>query len=477
MNLRATLILLVLYLGFAASAQEPTPAQELPAKYLSKLQSKASSFEEKLDKQSDRILDKMFRREEKLYKKLAKKDSLKAKTMLAESKQKYQQLQEKLKNPIPGKKGAYIPYLDTLKTSLKFLDQESGVLSAGKKLLPGDISKTIGLVSKLEDQLKQADQVKAFIKQRRELMKDKLKDLGMLKELKKMNKEVYYYTAQVNEYKTLLSDPQKIEQKALQALQKLPAFKDFMQKNSQLASMFRLPGGGSGTVDPTNTVSLQGLQTRGAVQQQLQQQFGGPGGQQMLQRNMQQAQAQLSELKNKMTNLGIGGSGDMDMPDFKPNSQKTKSFKDRLEYGANIQSQPSNRFLPSSSELGLSIGYKINDKSVLGLGGSYRWGWGQPLKHLKITHEGLGLRSFIDWKIYKTFFVSGGYEQNLQSGFFRIEQLKDRSAWQESGLLGITKKYGVGKTKGNVQLLWDFLSYKQIPRAQPIKFRVGYTLK
>lgn len=247
-----------------------------------------------------------------------------------------------------------------------------------------------------------------------------------------------------------------------------------MQENSQLASMFRLPGGSSNVVDPSNMVSLQGLQTRAMVQQQLQQQFGSTGGQQRLQRNMLQAQAQLSELKNKV--LPFGGGDDLDMPDFTPNKQKTKSFKDRLEYGANIQSQRATGLLPSSSELGLTLGYKLNDKSTLGVGASYRWGWGKPVKDIKITHEGIGLRSFIDYQLKGSFFISGGYEQNYNSGFNRIGQLKERSAWQPSGLLGVTKKYGAGNMKGNVQLLWDFLSYAQLPRTQAIKFRIGYSL-
>jgi hypothetical protein len=50
-------------------------------------------------------------------------------------------------------------------------------------------------------------------------------------------------------------------------------------------------------------------------------------------------------------------------------------------------------------------------------------------------------------------------------------------SWQESGLLGISKIISVKSKlfkKTKVQLLWDFLSYQQLPRSQPLKFRVGY---
>jgi hypothetical protein len=50
------------------------------------------------------------------------------------------------------------------------------------------------------------------------------------------------------------------------------------------------------------------------------------------------------------------------MPEFKPNTQKTKSFLKRLEYGANFQTQKATNFFPAVSDLGLSLGYKFSDK-------------------------------------------------------------------------------------------------------------------
>ena len=44
------------------------------------------------------------------------------------------------------------------------------------------------------------------------------------------------------------------------------------------------------------------------------------------QQNLQAAQGQLNQLKDKLNKLGSNGGGDMDMPDFKPNQQKTKTF-------------------------------------------------------------------------------------------------------------------------------------------------------
>ena len=83
--------------------------------------------------------------------------------------------------------------------------------------------------------------------------------------------------------------------------------------------------------------------------------------------------------------------------------------------------------------------------------------------------------------------MSGGYEMNYRSEFNNIDILRDYNAWQTSGLIGISKVVSMHSPKGGaggglfkktkVQLLWDFMSYQQMPRTQPIIFRVGYNLK
>jgi len=196
-----------------------------------------------------------------------------------------------------------------------------------------------------------------------------------------------------------------------------------------------------------------------------------------MQQNIQSAQAQLNQLKQKISNLGQNGA-DLDMPDFKPNSQRTKGFWQRIELGANMQSTRSNSFFPVTSDIGLSAGYKINDKSIAGIGLAYKLGWGQSIRNIKLTHEGIGLRSFLDWKIKGSLYASGGFEYNYQQPFASVQSLYKADSWQQSGLIGVSKIISVNSKffkKTKVQLLWDFLSYNQLPRTQPLKFRVGYS--
>jgi hypothetical protein len=241
--------------------------------------------------------------------------------------------------------------------------------------------------------------------------------------------------------------------------------------------LFRLPGDPD---DPMLQNTLAGLQSRVQMNNIIQQQLaaGGPNVQSQLQQNIRAGQDQLNDWKNLLTLKGAGNNNDLVPEGFKPNNQKTKSFFKRLEYGFNFQSQKATNFFPVTSDIGLSIGYKLSDNGVAGIGASYKLGLGRGWNNINFTSQGIGLRSFIDWRIKGSFWVSGGYEQNYKKAFSDFGQLKDLNAWQQSGLLGLTKKYKVGrKYNGKLQLLWDFLSYQQVPATTPLIIRIGFSLK
>ncbi|HVK48325.1 MAG TPA: hypothetical protein VM488_10780 [Pseudobacter sp.] len=371
-----------------------------------------------------------------------------------------------------GSSEMYLPYTDTVKTVLRFLAENSELLPAGQ-VTSDKIRVLLKSVNDLDSRIDQATEVKKYLRERRQLLKDQLNRFGLAKELKKYNQHVYYYSEQVNSYKAMLEDPSKLEQKALELIKQLPAFQDFFRNNSALASLFRLPD------NYGSTASLAGLQTRSSVQSLIQDRIAsaGPNTTAMLQQNVQAAQAQLGKLKDKLNELGGGGGSEEDLPDFKPNNQKTKSFLQRLEYGTNLQSQRSSNFFPTTTDLGLSVGYKLNDKSVIGVGASYKVGWGQDIRNINVTNQGVGFRSFADYKMKGSFFASGGFEYNYQQPFSSITEVKDLDSWQQSGLVGVSKIISLkSKTfkKTKMQLLWDFLSYQQRPQTQPLKFRVGY---
>lgn len=478
--MRYRLALLILLCGIAQllCAQDTTYVQ-IPSKYFESISKNAGSLQENLDKKSKKELGRYKKFEERLVSKLAKVDSIKAKNILSDGESKYNQLQEKLK--ASKSLSQYIPKLDSLSTSLKFLRSNNKWISQikdGKEKLNDATDK----LKQLQANLQKAEDIKQFLKERKQYLNEQLKNLGFAKELKKINKQAYYYSQQLNEYKEALKDSKKAERKALELLSKTKLFKDFMRKNSMLASLFRIPNAN----DPLTQTNFAGLQTRAQVNSLIQAQLasGGPNAQQTFQQNIQQAQTQLSQLKDKIIKKG-GNSSDAELPDFKPNNQKTKSFFERLELGTNVQSQRGNGLLPARSDIGLSIGYKLNNRSVFGIGGSYRIGWGNGWNDLHLSGSGQSLRSFLDWKLKGSFYISGGFEMNHYPSLNGViiqarSNVLNAEQWQESGLIGISKIISVKSKlfkKTKAQLCWDFLAKNQIPESQSIIFRIGYNIK
>lgn len=464
-------ILIALYPIFSYSQIHDSSlniAQQLPANYYSKVDKKLSSINDQVTRKSLKYLAKFQRQERKLQEKLIK---LNPENVVENANEKYNELSQKIKSKTAGASkivsGEYNPYLDSLGTSLSFLKQFKGISAKVKEPLES--------INQLQSKLQQSEKIKEFIAERKNQLKEILSKYtkipeSLKKEYDKLSKTAYYYSAQVREYKEMLKDSKKIEQKTLSLLNKLPAFQKFMRQNSQLASLFRIPN------DNGALQSLAGLQTRSSVQALIQQRIasGGPNALAQIQQNLAAAHAELNKLKDKINQLG-GGSSDIEMPEgFRVNPEKTKPLLKRLEYSTDVQFSKTNNLLPSAVNIGLGIGYKLNDKSIIGLGMSYKMGMGS-IQHISITHQGIGFRSYGDYKIKGSFFITGGYEMNYSAAFKNIEQLKNYNAWQRSALIGVSKKYKISKkVKGEMKLLYDFLANAHIPVSQPVVFRLGY---
>lgn len=442
----------------------------MASKFLNGIGSKFNSLQQNITQKTEQMLDRMEKQEAKLYKKLQKKDSVAAKKLFAQNAAKYQQLRDKLHGADTNntKLKEYLPHFDTLKSSLAFLEKGA----ANNPQLNKELTAAKAQLQLFENKMQVANEIKRQVRERKQQLNEQLQRFGMGKDLIAINKTAYYYQAQLNEYKSLLNDPKKAEQKAIAALRGSSLFRDFMKKNSLLAQLFKVPD------NYGSPESLAGLQTVASVQQLLDQRMaaGGPNAQQMIQQNLQQAQNKLKALKEKINKLG-GGSSSMDMPTgFSPNAMRTKSFLQRIEYGLNIQTQKVKGILPTTSDIALTAGYKLNSKSSIGIGASYKLGWGTGIKDIHLTSQGMGLRSYVDIKLKGSIWISGGYEMNYQHAFVKYEELYNIHSWSRSGLVGLTKKYKIGKKANNMQVLWDFLSYSQAPRTEAIKFRIGYVL-
>ncbi|HMI77951.1 MAG TPA: hypothetical protein VK484_04120 [Ferruginibacter sp.] len=446
--------------------------QNISGNYISKIDNKIDAYSDRITSKTEKTLTKLSKWENKIKSLLEKASPETAEKLFGNNQLTFGAALQKLKEGkaiTDGYRAKYDEYRDKLTTSLKYLQNQKDKLESN---IVQPLAKVNKKMTELEEDVKNTEAVQQFIKERRkQLLNEAAKYLGKSKYLAKINKESYYYIETLRNYKEIFSDKKKAEHAVIATLNKIPAFKEFAQNNSMLASLFGSPGGSEAAAN------LAGLQTRTSVNALIQGRLaaGGPNAREVFNRNMQQAQAELNSLKDKVLKAG-GSSSDAEIPDFKPNSQKTKTFLQRLEYGSNFQFSKNNSYVPKTADIGLNIGYKLNEKSVIGIGASYKMGLGS-IQRISITHQGIGLRSFIDWKLKKQFFVTGGFEMNYSAAFKNISQLQAYNIWQQSGLIGLTKKIKV-KTKyfkgTSVQLLYDMLHRQHKPISQPVLFRVGY---
>lgn len=468
---------------FCVFAQDTTSAtlSKFSTTFGKSISDRSIALTHKIDRKSGRALRKYAKYEKAILRRLYKADSVAARNFAIVSGQKAKDLQRKLS--APGTFSRYIPSLDTITTSLKFLQQSPLAGSQG-----GEVRNAIANVTAFTAKLKNAEDIKLYLQENKTYIKDQLRRFGVSKELTKINKDLYYYSEELIGIKETFRDQRKAERTLLSILGRMKPFQEFIQRNGMLAGLFAADNQGNGLA----AADLSGLQTRSAMNELIRDQLaaGGPNAQNVMQANLQAGQAQLQQLKNKINETGNRGSEDIMPEGFKPNSQRTKSFLKRLELTTNLQSHKSNGYFPASSELGLGVGYRLSDAGTIGLGASYKLGLGESIRHIVLTHQGVGLRSYVDLKFPVKLFgikkgrgswwITGGYERNYLSAIKKIADLKDQSAWQQSALLGISKTISLSSkpVKGaRLQLLWDFLSYRQAPRPGPLVFRMGYTLR
>ncbi len=485
-------IILMLCGSGVLHAQQPDTAVKaaaipaLPANYLATVSAKTEKYYTSITTKTEKTLTKLSKWEAKIKTILEKTSPETAQRLFGNNQLTFAGLLQQYK---AGKVAAdryqaqYNEYRDKVTTTVKYLDDKKQQFDSN---LLKPLAKAKTNTTKLNDQLKNTEATAAFIKQRKKQLTDMaLQYLGKSKYLQKIGKENFYYLESLKNFKETFSDPKKTEELAIKLLQKLPGFDAFMRKNSILASLFNLTPNPS--AEGEGSVSLAGLQTRAQVNGLIQQQLsaGGPNAQQQFQQSMQAAQSQLNELKNKIIKGGGSSSNDNIAEGFKPNDQRSKTFWQKWELGMNIQSSRGTSIYPVSSDLGLSAGFRPHNKFVAGVGFAGRIGWGRDIRHISLSYSGISARSFAEWKLKGSFHAAAGFEMNYRPEIRQLEVLKDYSSWQRSGLVGISKVLSLssprrGRSGGGffkktkLQLLWDFMSYQQMPRTQPVLVRLGY---
>jgi hypothetical protein len=453
---------------------------EVPLKFIKNTNKKIDKYSNRLSNKMEKTLEKLTKFEAKIYKLLLKANPNVANQLFGEGRITFASMLAKVregKSLVEENRKKYDQYRDQLSSNIKYLETQKEQLDA-KYVKPIITAKQ--KITELDKTVNETETAERLIKERKkQLLTEAYKVLGKSKYLKKINEETFYFSETLQNYKNIFSEPGKAEKKALELLGKIPAVKDFVQQNSMLASLFGSPSSGG------STASLAGLQTRSSVNSLISGRIaaGGTNAAAQISANMQAAQAELGKLKDKIIKAGGGSSSDTEMPDFKINPNRSKTFKQRIVVGSDFQFGRPNRYTSSQADLGISLGYKLGEKSLVGAGVSMKIDYGS-INDFYMKAGGLGLRSFFDYKMKKQFFLSAGYEMNYNSSFKSFSELQNANgtrgignSWQSSGLIGLSKKINM-KTKWvkgtKIQLLYDMLYNTHVVPLNPVVLRVGY---
>jgi len=320
-----------------------------------------------------------------------------------------------------------------------------------------DNRKSHQILPRAQQQLNATQRTKSELMQRKEYYKSQVNEHPEYgKWLKKMEKERYYYTAQINEYRKPLRDPNILEDKLMNALRSDPRWNDFAAT---------LPA------KPQNPAKMQPRQT---VQQMMQSQAAAIDSDpaKLIHDAKQKGNDLLGDLSNKASSFGNMDNA-AQMPKFTPNPYKTKSFWQRIDVGFNLQFDNRTHFMPSTGVAGGQASFNFDPKFSVGMLANYRFGMGE-IKDIQFSHVGAGYGAFANYKIWKAFGVQAGYERNWRTEI-EMGESRHTAAWTNSALVGLTYEYDIGKkAKAMVGVFFDALYKQHTPQTNAVLWRMGW---
>jgi len=338
------------------------------------------------------------------------------------------------------------PLLDSLKLVYGFADYTG--LSASDKSL-----------NCAQQQLNITQRTKNKLYEHKEYYKAQVKEHPEYdKWLDKMEKERYYYSAQINEYRKTLRDPSNLDDKLMIGLRSDPRFKDFL---ATLTAKSQNP---------------EKMQPRRLVQQLMQSQAAviDPEAAKLLRDAQSKGNDLLGNLSNQTASFGNMDNA-AQIPNFTPNPYKTKSLWQRIDVGFILQFDNRTLFLPSTGVAGAQVSFNFDPKFNVGALANFRFDMGE-IKNIQFSHVGAGYGAFANYKVLKALGLQAGYERN-QRAEMEMNENRYPVAWTSSVLAGLTWEYGIGKkAKASVGVFYDFLHKQHTPVTNAILWRMGWKM-
>ncbi|MBO3699521.1 hypothetical protein [Roseivirga sp. E12] len=340
-------------------------------------------------------------------------------------------------------------------------DSVANYLQTLKQDLLADLKETpekLPIAGEIRESVEKIDQ----LKQMQGVLKDKDQLVEMLdvSEIKKLNKQVVDLKGSFEEYK---SEFDGWEDALLEEVTNLPQAKLFKEQVEKMKAYKPLPEGYRDNIDQfqTNDFVKEKLEAKAEEFKKI--------GETTLQEKFDQAQARVTEAKEKFPSL----ESIADAPK-RYNPHKGKPFLQRIILGGNLQV---NRQEPVSADLSLSLTFPLGQKSAIGVSGGTRV-FLEKAKVASTRDQATGFRSFYRHTIYKSFYLQANYEvTKLITEDLNDNQLGEQ--WIQTALLGIGRKFSIAKKiQMNFGLFYDFFfDATKSPNDQAWVMRLGFDLK
>jgi hypothetical protein len=366
----------------------------------------------------------------------------------------------------------YQPKLDSLSTSLKYTSSLFG--SSSSVIQKESIDKVQEELKDLTYEFDRAQKIKTLVEANISNNPNFQQLLTARKKIMHYKKLASDYKARLKETQELINNPEKLGRRLLDEIRQQKAFQKYFSKYAELARLFPASESPMG-----NLSSIPGLQQRDQLMQRIKDVMGGSAIDpiQLLQTQQESTSKPDDVISQTVQSLKskIASSSQAEQPSP---GLKGLSFPKRLFFQANVQSTSGNRFLPSHSAFAFGAGYKINARTQVSTDLLWKMGWGQPIKNIRISHQGYGVRGYLDCKLRGDWWLTGSYERSYFPAYALEPIAVSDNGWRNGALLGVTKTVALKSKwakKFKVQLLYDFLAASQLPFSSPWKYRMGYT--
>jgi hypothetical protein len=320
----------------------------------------------------------------------------------------------------------------------------------------------------LKDELSEANELKGKIAEVKDVPQQQIDKLKSVEQVQVAQDKLGQANELTDKAQAYSSDVKNIAQGNLEEVKELPngleqqalkldEVQELQKQSGELGKMQEMAGKGN---DPEAMKAL----AKDHAMTYAKDHFAGK------QEVLKAAMDKMANLKTKYASLDSLSN----IPKYKPNQMKGKSFIERLVPGLTFQVQKSANTLIDYSAV---LGYRINGRVTAGAGWNERIGLAKKLK-FTTSDRIYGPRAFVDVMVFKGFSARvEGEKMRTDVPPTLVSYYDERGkAWIWSAFVGIKKQYNFTRSvKGNFQFLYNFYDdHDSSPYTERFNVRFGF---